>query len=1065
MTREISKAESWEQVYEAFQQINFTAFDYDTVKASLVEYTKIYHPESFNDYIESSEYIIIIEAFAYIAELLSYRIDMNAHENFITTAQRKQSILRLATMLSYNPSRNIPARALVKMTSVTTTEVVYDSRGTNLANVRIIWNDSNNPDWKEQFFLVMNKVLQQNFGTVAPSDRVQVDDVLFELYALRNTPMANGISSYSINASGSSYPMELVPVALDGDGPYERRPGLSDSFSILYGSDGLGDSSDTTGFFIFTKQGSLSKVTDSFNGITPNQTFDIEKDNINDTDLWVNQINPDTGAILDELNTDAIGRLVGNQGQWTQISKQGIENVIFNTDLNRNKYQVESLENDQVRIVFGDGEFADIPNGTFDMWTRVSANETVTIPRSSIVGVVGGMTYVDSINVTQTFSYTFSAINTITNSSPSEDLERIRRTAPLVYYTQARMVNGPDYNSYPLQDPSILKLRAINRTFSGDSKYLAWHDPSEYYEDVRIFGNDLLMYFREDLGIMIPVTVGVDVEIVIKTFIQPYLTHADVLTYHAVHELGEPERRFSTSEVVAIENAFNLAFANISLPLSLVFEGGTWVPYSASDVGGKTVTFTISADPTQQFWTVQYNGIRTITESPTTEFWHHNDYVRTVSERTSSSNFDTVVLLQANVDGERTGILSDDLITNVLGGVVANTSPSVGLPEINQLYVAPPDSNDNGVPNVDAFGELLNRTDIEPVAAFNTDIVIGTDGDNAFDYIIGADMLVVKATNSLGEVVTLEQDVDYVEYTTAGVPKARGFVAQELAADTPADSVSNVIQLRNTANTVDAQTVEFTRLDFVYFESIPGSTTNAFSYVGSENANIIDWLLDAGYQGLGEGTHLRYRGRDSLNFAWFHITPREQLVDPSTTNINDMIIITRGYYQATLDWINGVSEKPTVPTSLSLRSDYSDLLDARLISDTVVMHSGRFKILFGEHADPELRATITVVRASNPSKTDNEIKNTIVDVVTSFFDIDLWEFGETFNFTELASQIHAALVNEVSSVVLVPTYSSQLFGDLMQIVPQEDEIFIPSISVNDVEVVDFLNPQNIRQSQ
>jgi hypothetical protein len=167
MSREISRAESWERAYEAFQDINFSAFDFNSVKQSLLDYIKLYFPEQFNDFIESSEFIAIIESFAYISELLAYRIDMNTHENFISVAQRKQSVLRLAKLVSYNASRNMPARGLVKINSVTTTESVFDSRSQNLANQKINWNDTNNADWKEQFLLVMNQIMEQDFGSVS----------------------------------------------------------------------------------------------------------------------------------------------------------------------------------------------------------------------------------------------------------------------------------------------------------------------------------------------------------------------------------------------------------------------------------------------------------------------------------------------------------------------------------------------------------------------------------------------------------------------------------------------------------------------------------------------------------------------------------------------------------------------------------------------------------------------------------------------------------------------------------------------------------------------------------
>ena len=120
--KNIYQAESWTKIYQAFSQINFAAYDYDSIKLSIIDYIRIYYPENFNDFIESSELITLIESFAYVAEQLAYRMDMLSHENFITTAQRKQSILKLAKLISYAPSRNIPARGLVKITSILLSE-------------------------------------------------------------------------------------------------------------------------------------------------------------------------------------------------------------------------------------------------------------------------------------------------------------------------------------------------------------------------------------------------------------------------------------------------------------------------------------------------------------------------------------------------------------------------------------------------------------------------------------------------------------------------------------------------------------------------------------------------------------------------------------------------------------------------------------------------------------------------------------------------------------------------------------------------------------------------------
>jgi len=81
---------------------------------------------------------------AFLGQNLSFRIDLNARENFLETAERRESILRLARMLAYNPRRNQCANGLLKITTVKSTENIYDSNGLNLATTTVKWNDHTN---------------------------------------------------------------------------------------------------------------------------------------------------------------------------------------------------------------------------------------------------------------------------------------------------------------------------------------------------------------------------------------------------------------------------------------------------------------------------------------------------------------------------------------------------------------------------------------------------------------------------------------------------------------------------------------------------------------------------------------------------------------------------------------------------------------------------------------------------------------------------------------------------------------------------------------------------------
>ena len=149
-------AEDWKLAYKVFSQVDFQAYDFDSIRTALVEYIRTNFPENFNDYTESSEFIAILELLAFLSTSISFRMDVNTRENFLETAERRDSVFKLARMLGYNPKRNIPASGLMKVVSISTTEPLADSLGNQINNRTVTWNDANNPDSYEQFITIMN---------------------------------------------------------------------------------------------------------------------------------------------------------------------------------------------------------------------------------------------------------------------------------------------------------------------------------------------------------------------------------------------------------------------------------------------------------------------------------------------------------------------------------------------------------------------------------------------------------------------------------------------------------------------------------------------------------------------------------------------------------------------------------------------------------------------------------------------------------------------------------------------------------------------------------------------
>jgi hypothetical protein len=128
-----------------------------------------------------------------------------------------------------------------------------------------------------------------------------------------------------------------------------------------------------------------------------------------------------------------------------------------------------------------------------------------------------------------------------------------------------------------------------------------------------------------------------------------------------------------------------------------------------------------------------------------------------------------------------------------------------------------------------------------------------------------------------------------------------------------------------------------------------------------------------------------------------------------------------------------------------------------------VMHPGRIRLLFGNRAEAQLRAKFKVVRQQGASLTNERIKEEILNVINTFFDIDGWDFGDTFYATELITLIHQRLPNDVASVVLVPVYSTNYFGSLFTVESGHDEILQSAAEISDIDVVDALTPTVIRQ--
>jgi hypothetical protein len=205
-------------------------------------------------------------------------------------------------------------------------------------------------------------------------------------------------------------------------------------------------------------------------------------------------------------------------------------------------------------------------------------------------------------------------------------------------------------------------------------------------------------------------------------------------------------------------------------------------------------------------------------------------------------------------------------------------------------------------------------------------------------------------------------------------------------------------------------------------------------------------------------------GRQDLQFHYRHNSAETKRINPGTSNIIDTFIVTNAYYTAYLNYIQDATDtvtKPAVPTISELTTAYQSLNDFKMLSDSLVLNSAVFKPLFGAKASKELRADITIVRQLGSLASDSEIKSSIVDATNEYFDINNWDFGDTFYFSELSAFLHDRLGDIIGSVVLVPIGTSKQFGNLYEVRSAPTEIFVSAATVDNVKVIDSLTESKL----
>jgi hypothetical protein len=1103
--------EDWKKIYQTFQNADFKSYDFETIKRSMVEYLRQNYPENFNDYIDSSEYIALIDLVAFLAQSLSFRVDLNARENFIDTAERRDSILKLAKLISYSPKRTQTSVGLLKVTSVSTTENVIDAAGTNLSNKIISWNDGTNQDWYQQFTLVMNSAMSTAiFGK--PNSRRTINGILTEQYNLGSVTSDVPIFSFTKNVAGFPMSFEIVSSnIIDTDTISETSPKLGGEFGVIYKNDNKGSASKNSGWFLQFKEGALSSADFTVNNAVSNEIIGIDVENINETDVWLYQLNVD----------NTLGTL------WTKLDSVSGNNAIYTNLKNKIKtfYSVSSRENDQIDLHFSDGVFGRVPNGDFRIYYRTSNGLSYSISPQEMSDVQVRIPYISKNGQINTVSMTLSLQASVNSSASSESNSSIRENAPQVYYTQNRMITGEDYNILPLSfSQDIIKIKSVNRISSGISRYFEINDPTGRSSSVDLYADDGALYFNSYTNSFI-FTFDTKNEVfgLVKTKIEPLISTEAMRDFY-----------YRNFERIAIGN-LGVAWYNISS------EPNQSTGYFKSNT-------TQSAVPVGQFTqsALRYVKAEALIKfvPPTGKYFSPSNLITNTKTKNTKDYIWTKIIYQSG-DGSNLGTGTDETGIGLIG--ITNQVPTGAVPsQIIPLFVTDiPFSFESEIANQlflrRDFGirydrdvaewKIINLSNLDLTSEFSLTysgdisnlgldaswlVSFQTDGDNyivryrGLDYIFQSerkinfyfndedkrynkklggtskDNIVILSINDkvsdgtpLGqsyqfEITGMFSNLDgykdnnrikisFSDKTGDGIvddPDSFDNVTEPTTIDPDSNTIRSFVFLESLQLEGTVVKNIFDNSQILTFENeLDLQDLNSYDigqlfYFYSPTENIVKRLDDSRSLVVVNSIEA-FPGRDSLAFQYKHQASQDYRIDPAKSNIIDVYLLTKTYDDSVRTWVlNQEGDPPPAPTSLELFETYgSKLSSVKSISDEVVFHTAKYKLLFGNGAEQDLQAQFYIVKNPSSITNDNDIKVRVIESMNEFFSLQNWDFGDTFNFGELSAYVIKELSPDVVNFLIVPTSPEKYFGSLFQVFCQPDEIFLSTASVENLEII------------
>jgi len=95
------------------KSVNYLNKDFSDFRDNLIEFAKIYFPNTYNDFNESSPGMMFIEMASYVGDVLSYYVDSQFRESLLAYAEEKRNVYNIAQSFGYKPLVTSPSTVVL----------------------------------------------------------------------------------------------------------------------------------------------------------------------------------------------------------------------------------------------------------------------------------------------------------------------------------------------------------------------------------------------------------------------------------------------------------------------------------------------------------------------------------------------------------------------------------------------------------------------------------------------------------------------------------------------------------------------------------------------------------------------------------------------------------------------------------------------------------------------------------------------------------------------------------------------------------------------------------------